>query len=347
MLTEIPFSSGYQLWNAPLGGETPCYSSLSSTLVPPAVPVGTTSQEITLPANVTAAVSTQPISTANQKPTSAIVNIVYAIRYPVEPSSGLSTGAKAGIGAGAGVAGIAIITLSILLIWRTRKHKNAEKKLSTMQAAAPATNGQTQSVMSAVPPYPYSPQTDGTLKPPDDQPGYFPPQQMPQGQPQSYYGQQPMQQGQPQSYYGQQPQLPEMQGQSPVHYPSPTSGLSPQPTGSDGYGYQTGYSGTIPSSISTPPPPEGYGYQTGHATSESVTHEMPSSTGSPAPPDGYGYQTGYAAPDSVLHEMPSSTGSPQAGEGYGNQGGYNPPGEQPYPHAQELHGQSPPGEMHG
>jgi hypothetical protein len=79
---------------------------------------------------ITAAAASSSYTKPNQKPTSAVVNIVYAVQFPVLSSSGLSTGAKAGIGAGAGLGGIAIIVLSILLLWRTRKHK---KDLAAMQ----------------------------------------------------------------------------------------------------------------------------------------------------------------------------------------------------------------------
>jgi hypothetical protein len=61
---------------------------------------------LTAPTNSTAA-----SSTTTNKPTSAIINVVYAIQYPVQRS----TGAKAGIGAQAGVGGLAIIALAYFL----------------------------------------------------------------------------------------------------------------------------------------------------------------------------------------------------------------------------------------
>jgi hypothetical protein len=143
-------------------------------------------------------------STASQKPTSAIVNIVYAIQYPVQPTvPGLSTGAKAGIGAGAGISGIAIVALSLLLLWRTRKHKKDKAALSAIQATGLDSTRQSQSVMSSISPYAYSTRTelqaDGVnhlVQPP----GSF----MPQGQGE-YFPQQQMQQGPLQGYYVQQP----------------------------------------------------------------------------------------------------------------------------------------------
>jgi hypothetical protein len=69
---------------------------------------------------VTTTFTTVSITTTTQKPTSAVVNIVYALYYPIQPRNTLSTGAKAGISTGASLAGILLMILSILLIWRTR-----------------------------------------------------------------------------------------------------------------------------------------------------------------------------------------------------------------------------------
>jgi hypothetical protein len=104
---------------------------------------------------VTTTFNTVSTTTATQKPTSAVVNIVYALYYPIQPRNTLSTGAKAGIGTGASLAGISIIILSILLIWRTRKHKAA---LSVIQA----NNGQRQepTMSSSASPYNYSSRTE-------------------------------------------------------------------------------------------------------------------------------------------------------------------------------------------
>ena len=58
------------------------------------------------------------------KITSTIVNVVYARNYPVVGGPTLSTGAKAGIGVGAGVAGIAGIGFLLFLLtrwWRNRR----------------------------------------------------------------------------------------------------------------------------------------------------------------------------------------------------------------------------------
>jgi hypothetical protein len=206
MLTVLSLRRGYSLWNSLLGGATPCYSSLSSTLVPPSVPV-TPVDRITAQTNIATTIATTPSTTADQKPTSAIVNIVYAVQFTLQPSPGLSSGAQAGIGVGAGVAGIAIFTLLGLFIWRTKKRKTAESRLTAMQQT-PAQHGNSnspsQSGDTAISsPYVYSKltarQTDGAPWPqtqkhggfvPVDQDGNFS-QEVQQGQPSRYYGQQP------------------------------------------------------------------------------------------------------------------------------------------------------------
>src|SRR5277367_3802937 len=146
MLTVLSLCRGYNLWNSLLGGATPCYSSLSSTLVPPTVPVSPIDR-ITAPNSI----ATTPSTTANQKPTSAIVNIVYAVQFTLQPSPGLSTGAKAGIGVGAGIAGAAIFMLIGLLIWRTKMKKKAGNRPTAMQQTpAPDANSNAQSQSGAV-----------------------------------------------------------------------------------------------------------------------------------------------------------------------------------------------------
>lgn len=74
------------------------------------------------------------------KPTSAVVNIVWSMSYPVQETTkkGLSTGAIAGIGAGAGIAGIALIALGAWLFVRNWKKKQAGEKGTPPAAAAQA-----------------------------------------------------------------------------------------------------------------------------------------------------------------------------------------------------------------
>ena len=112
-----------------------------------------------MPANITGAAASSSTTESNGKPTSAVINIVYAVKFPVQPSSGLSTGAKVGIGVGAGLGGIAIVVLSLLLCWRTRKHK---KTVTAMQQSeGQGANAQSQKGMSeAISPYAYSQETN-------------------------------------------------------------------------------------------------------------------------------------------------------------------------------------------
>ncbi len=110
------------------------------------------------------------------KPTSAVVNIVWAMRYPVADTSGggggLSTAAKAGIGAGAGVLVILIVVLAICL-WRRKKKKQA----AGTQPVAPPQNPPQQPPMAQNAPVP-----DGQYPPGQYPPGQYPPGQYPPGQ---------------------------------------------------------------------------------------------------------------------------------------------------------------------
>jgi hypothetical protein len=195
------------LWNAELGGQVPCYSSLSSYLVPPAVPV----TSIGSSAAATSTLSGTPTSTPI--PTSAVVNVVFAIQYNVLPStSSLSTGAKAGIGVGASVAGIAIIALSLLLVWRTQKHNKDKKALAAIQATGQDQTRQDQVEKIPQSPVVYSMRTE--LQSDDVNPPVHTPGNMVSQEQRGYYPQQPQQQMQTQEgipyqgYYGPQ------QGQS-------------------------------------------------------------------------------------------------------------------------------------
>jgi hypothetical protein len=263
-----------------LGGQVPCYSSVISYLVPPAVPVTSTAPE-SVPAIITgssavggAAASTAAASTPTQIPTSAVVNIVFAVQYNVLPGesgeSGLSTGTKAGIGVGAGVAGILIIALSLLLVWRTRMHKKDKKALAAIQTTGPDPTRQDQGEMSSKVPFVYSTrtelqsdvnplgQTPGNLVS-QEQRGYYPHEQQ---QMQMQQGvQNPGYSGPQQGQYMQQ--VPE---ELPFHHQSP-------PPGSEGYGYQTGYVALatpgdhfVSSTVPAQPHPQGYGYHTNHST---------------------------------------------------------------------------------
>ncbi|KAL1842811.1 hypothetical protein VTJ49DRAFT_4140 [Mycothermus thermophilus] len=112
--------TGYYPFTAALGGVTPCWSSADRTIRPPKLTVEKDGEA--------------------DKPTSAVVNIVLAMRYPIGDqggNSGLSTAAIAGIGAGGGVALIAIAGIAFCLWSRSRK-KKAE------QAAAAAASPTTQ-----------------------------------------------------------------------------------------------------------------------------------------------------------------------------------------------------------
>ncbi|KAM7186556.1 hypothetical protein V8F33_011760 [Rhypophila sp. PSN 637] len=153
---------GYWPFTAAVGGQTPCYSEVNR------MTVGT----VTVGAEDEKAKDTS-------KPTSAVVNIVWSMRYQVEDTSsgGLSTGAKAGIGAGVGIVAIALIGLGAWFFWRRRKSKKQSGEKPTTAAVAAA----------AVPPQadplpPKQPEQVIQQQHMMPQQGYFPPGQLAPGQ---------------------------------------------------------------------------------------------------------------------------------------------------------------------
>lgn len=130
----------YWLWSTQLGGQVPCYSSLGQALVPPPMPdtfidLG----RMTQTGSITPAPSPRPTAlTVQQKPTSAIINIAYAMQYQLAPEPEPALKKEAKIGIGAGVAGGALLILVVLgfLIRRClvqRKKQNGVVETSASQ----------------------------------------------------------------------------------------------------------------------------------------------------------------------------------------------------------------------
>ncbi|KAK4200148.1 hypothetical protein QBC40DRAFT_73825 [Triangularia verruculosa] len=154
--------NGFVPFTSAVGGQTPCWSSIKA---------GTT-RAPTLTVE-------RGKETKTDRETSAVINIVWSMRYPVadQSSGGLSTAAKAGIGAGAGVAVILIGGLAFCL-WRQRK-KN--KQLKAQQPVDPNAAATTATAAQAVP----QQQQMGQTLPqafPSNQFQPIPGQQQPQGQ---------------------------------------------------------------------------------------------------------------------------------------------------------------------
>lgn len=185
-----------------------------------------------------------PITTtgsgSTQKPTSAIVNIVYAVQYQVQPAAqGLQPGAIGGIVIGAILLSIVIIGLANCFI-RGRKHKKYNAAIPTAQTAPPVSQA----------PAAY---------PPPDQNAYVQAQQTQQGlTPGGYFGQKLPEQ-----------QVEEGPAQSPMLYQSPLSSTAPLGPPSEGYNYQTGY---VPSTATSELPDQrGYQSQTASSSAGSPT----------------------------------------------------------------------------
>lgn len=262
----------------------PCYSSLSSTLSPPAVPIANYETPISIPLSTASSMSTGT-------PTFAVINVVYAAPFPLAPVQGLSTGVKAGIGTASSVAGIAIIALAFFLIMRSKKRKNNNKTHAPSHADGPGPiTDQSQRVMSSILPYQHD-QKPGSLVP---QETYIHPQQTQQMQQifsnQNSYNQQPVQQHQ--------------QGQVEpyVQYPNPPphTVLSPplldaRKNNQGGYPLPGSISASaVPSTGSQGPALQGYRYEHNYAPAQISRRPVPTSTAS-SPPLGqeHGHRHGH------------------------------------------------------
>jgi len=105
--------SGYLLWDTLLGGITPCYSTTSNYLTPPPIPVSSTT-------NIGSSVGPETV-------TSTVVNVVYAMNYPVKSRpSGLSKGADAGIGVGSVAAAALAVSALLWFFLRRRRRERGE-----------------------------------------------------------------------------------------------------------------------------------------------------------------------------------------------------------------------------
>ncbi|KAL2134403.1 hypothetical protein VTI74DRAFT_242 [Chaetomium olivicolor] len=107
--------NGYYKFTRLVAFQTPCFSSLAGRAIPPPITAG-------LAAN----------PTDSSVPTSAIVNIAFAMGFNVsgETSSGLSTGTKAGIGVGAGIGALIIVAaVAFFVLWWRRKRVGQQSGL--------------------------------------------------------------------------------------------------------------------------------------------------------------------------------------------------------------------------
>lgn len=201
-----------------IGGVTPCYSSLATPLTPPPL------FDTRLP----------PSGTMSTHSISAIVNVVYAMQYPVEPTQ-LSTAAKIGIGAGVGAFALISIAIISLFCWRRRRNRSVSAGQGVtgdpQKAPTPSVNQSSYADQNNAQ-YAYDSHRRPTIPNIPSQDGYMPPSHH-----QAY-----MQQG----GYSQQ-QLPQQYSPPPMQY-SPSPPLLYEP------GFQ-------PPQNFGPPPIEMLGYQ--------------------------------------------------------------------------------------
>ena len=112
--------SSYWPFTRGLGGQTPCYSSMETVTEAPTLTYGSIGQP-----------------SATDKPTSAVVNVVWTMSYPVESRSGLSKGAIAGIAVAAVVVVAALGLLAFCVSRYRRKYKYLQQAQAQPQPAAP------------------------------------------------------------------------------------------------------------------------------------------------------------------------------------------------------------------
>jgi hypothetical protein len=193
----------YSPFTRAVAGQTPCYSSLVNFDTSPrtltagvdfpytGIPGGqqTSSSQASGASSGTTTTSTTTSSSVSLPsfPTSAVVNVVWAMQYPKSGSSSLSAGAIAGIAVGS-VAGVgAIVLIGVYFFWRSRRNRkmNQNPTMNNNNNAGPVPPMQQQ------PPPPMQQGQPG-------QPIYYP-----APQPQGYYAPPGQEQWKDQAYVAQ------------------------------------------------------------------------------------------------------------------------------------------------
>ncbi|KAK3295244.1 uncharacterized protein B0H64DRAFT_321318, partial [Chaetomium fimeti] len=102
--------NGYYKFTRQVASQTPCFSSLAGRATPPPITVG-------MPAN----------PTDTTLPTSAVVNLAWAMGFKVDddPAPALSKGAVVGIGVGSGVVAVTVIAAIAYFVLRWRRNRRA------------------------------------------------------------------------------------------------------------------------------------------------------------------------------------------------------------------------------
>ena len=120
--------SSYWPFTRNLGGQTPCYSVLPVVTEAPTLTDGL----VKLP-------------TATEKPTWAVINVVWSMSYPVESESeseaGVSKGAVAGISVAVVVVMAALVALSLFLFRARRKNKALMQQKQNQNQQSPSPPG--------------------------------------------------------------------------------------------------------------------------------------------------------------------------------------------------------------
>lgn len=131
-------NSGYYFFTSAIGGQTPCWSPLSSAAsVPPLTRAVAAYDAITTSGSVNGSDGDGGDDDPNEDdstPTSAVNNVVFSVHYPVDSHDALSLGAYIGIALGISVT-VSATFATILWFWlRRRKQKTARLRRAMQQA---------------------------------------------------------------------------------------------------------------------------------------------------------------------------------------------------------------------
>lgn len=124
-----------------MGGQVPCYSSLKVAMVPPPMPDTLAHPTITsaMSSGSSGAASSSVPALTMTKPTSAIVNIAYAMQYAMVPAPKPALKKEAKIGIGVGVSGAAVIMV-VVLWFIIRKFLGRSKSQKSIQGPGASVN---------------------------------------------------------------------------------------------------------------------------------------------------------------------------------------------------------------
>ncbi|KAJ4402818.1 hypothetical protein N0V85_005232 [Neurospora sp. IMI 360204] len=126
-------NSGYYFFTSAIGGQTPCWSPLSSTAsLPPLTRAVAAYDAITTSGSVNG--GDDGPNEDDSTPTSAVNNVVFSLHYPVDDPKALSLGGYIGIALGISVTVSTTFAVILWFLLRRRKQKTARLRRAMQQA---------------------------------------------------------------------------------------------------------------------------------------------------------------------------------------------------------------------